>query len=231
MKIERKKYAVIVAGGKGSRMGNALPKQFLTLNGRPMLYYSIKAFRDAFDDIEIVLVLPKDGISYGQMVLKAFDERIDVTIVAGGETRFHSVQNGLHCVRGEAVVFVHDGARPLVSADMIRRCYKVTLQKGSAIPVVAVSDSMRIEDESGNRPVDRSKLRKVQTPQSFLSELLLPAMQQNFTDAFTDEATVVEAFGKQVYLTSGANDNIKVTTVEDMFVAEALLKHRAHLES
>lgn len=222
-----KKYAVIVAGGKGVRMGTALPKQFLPIAGKPVLYHTIRAFYEAYDDMNIVLVLPEDQLSYAQIVLQAFEgSHPDVTIVPGGATRFHSVQNGLKVVEEEAIVFVHDGVRPLVSVDLIRSCYEQAVEKGSAIPAVAVSDSIRSVDGDNSTPVDRTKLRAVQTPQTFKTDILLPAFEQEYTDAFTDEATVVEAAGRKVYLIEGDKKNIKLTTPEDMDWAELILKER-----
>ncbi len=222
------KIAVIVAGGKGVRMGSALPKQFLPLQDKPVLYHTIKAFKDAYADMQLVLVLPQDQLSYAQMVLQAFEERIDITIVAGGETRYHSVQNGLKAVSDNAIVFVQDGVRPLVSVDLIRRCYEQAAEKGSAIPAIAVADSMRLVEDDKSRPVDRSQLRIIQTPQTFRADILLPAFKQPYTDAFTDEATVVEAHGTKIYLVEGERSNIKVTTPEDLIIAEALLHARIH---
>lgn len=220
------KFAVLVAGGKGLRMGSALPKQFLPLRDRPVLYYAIKAFLDAYSDIHIILVLPEDQLSYAQMVLTEFPERIDMTIVTGGETRFHSVQNGLKATRENSIIFVHDGVRPLVSVDLIRRCYEQAVEKGSAIPAIAVSDSIRTTDGEQSRPVSRDHLRSIQTPQVFRSEIIVPAFAQPYNAAFTDEATVVEANGTNVYLIEGEKSNIKVTTPEDLILAEALLKER-----
>ena len=220
------KYAVIVAGGKGLRMGNAVPKQFLPLAGKPILYYTIKAFADAYEDMKIVLVLPQDQLSYAQMVLQAFPDRIDLEIVTGGETRFHSVQNGLKAVSKDAVVFVHDGVRPMVSPELVRACYEQAVEKGSAIPAVAVSDSMRMVDGETSRAVNREQMRSIQTPQTFRADILLPAFEQEYNDGFTDEATVVEAFGKPVYLITGEKSNIKLTTPEDMMVAEAMLSEK-----
>ncbi len=220
------KYAVIVAGGKGYRMGNAIPKQFLPLAGQPGLYHTIKAFKDAFEDIKLVLVLPQDQLSYAQMVLQAFPERIDMAIVTGGETRFHSVQNGLKAVSGNSVIFVHDGVRPLVSTELIQRCYAQAVEKGSAIPAIAVADSMRIIEGDNSRPVDRQHMRSIQTPQTFRADILLPAFEQVYKEEFTDEATVVEAYGEDVYLAEGEKNNIKLTTPEDMLIAETILKSR-----
>lgn len=218
------KYAVIVAGGKGLRMGNAVAKQFLPLAGKPVLYYTLKAFAGAYDDMKLILVLPQEQLSYAQMVLQAFPERIDLTIVAGGETRFHSVQNGLKAIDGEGVVFVHDGVRPLVSAGLIQACYTQAVAKGSAIPAIPVADSMRIVDGANSRPVSREQMRSIQTPQTFRTDVLLPAFEQEYDESFTDEATVVEAYGGMVYLVDGEKQNIKLTTPEDMLTAELVIK-------
>lgn len=220
------KYAVIVAGGKGLRMGNALAKQFLPLAGKPVLYHTIKAFTNAYADVKLVLVLPQDQLSYAQIVLQAFPDGIDMTIVAGGATRFHSVQNGLSVVSNDAVVFVHDGVRPLVSAALIQACYEQAQQKGSAIPAIPVADSMRMVDGDNSTPVNREQMRSIQTPQTFRADVLLPAFAQEYSEAFTDEATVVEAYGTQVYLIAGEKSNIKLTTPEDMMMAEYMLKEK-----
>ncbi len=220
------KFAVLVAGGKGLRMGTALPKQFLPLNGQPVLYHTVKAFLDAYADIHLILVLPAEQLSFAQMVLQCFPERIDMTIVAGGETRYHSVQNGLKAVRGNSIVFVHDGVRPLASAALIQRCYEQAVEKGSAIPAIAVSDSIRTVEGDTSKPINREQLRSIQTPQTFRSEIILPAFAQTYNAAFTDEATVVEAAGTDIFLIEGEKSNIKVTTPEDMILAEALLKER-----
>ena len=222
------KFAVLVAGGKGLRMGSALPKQFLPINGQPILYHTVKAFLDAYADIHLILVLPAEQLSFAQMVLQCFPERIDMTIVAGGETRYHSVQNGLSAVLDNSIVFVHDGVRPLVSPSLIQRCYEQAAEKGSAIPAIAVSDSIRKLEGDKSTPVNREQLRSIQTPQTFRTEIILPAFAQPYSDAFTDEATVVEAGGTEVFLIEGEKGNIKVTTPEDMILAEALLKERLH---
>lgn len=222
------KYAVIVAGGQGTRMGSALPKQFLPLAGKPVLYHTIQAFISAFTDIHIILVLPAAHISYAQIVLQAFPERIDLTIVQGGETRYHSVQNGLKAVTEDSIVFVHDGVRPLVSPKLIQACYAQAMEKGSAIPVIPIADSMRLLSDEGSTVVNRQQLRIVQTPQTFLSAVLLPAFEQPYSEAFTDEATVVEAHGTKVDLIAGERHNIKITTPEDLVMAEALWQHIHH---
>ena len=217
-------YAVIVAGGQGTRMGTALPKQFLDLEGKPVLYHTLKAFAEAIPGIQIILVLPAHQISYAQMVLQAFEDRIDVTIVAGGETRYHSVQNGLKDLPGESIIMVHDGVRPLISAALIRACYEQAVEKGSAIPALAATDSMRIAGETGSIPLNRDRVRIIQTPQTFRGNILLPAFRQAYNESFTDEASVVEAAGGKVFLCEGEKRNIKITTPEDLVIAAALLR-------
>ncbi len=219
-----KKYAVLVAGGSGVRMGSTIPKQFLLLNGKPVLYYSIIAFLHAFEDVKIILVLPENYIAEGKKIITEYGlPQQKIHIVAGGATRFHSVQNGLKEVNDEAVVFVHDAVRCLVSADLIQRCYHQTIELGSAIPAITATDSIRMEKENYPEAVDRNLVKIVQTPQTFLSNILLPAFQQNYQEAFSDEATVVEAFGKKIFLIEGEKKNIKVTTPIDLIVAQNLL--------
>ena len=221
---EIKKYVVLVAGGKGLRMGTALPKQFLPLAGKPVLAHSLIAFTEAVPDARMILVLPADQLSYTQIILNALPQPIDLTIVAGGETRFHSVRNGLNAIDEPGIVFVHDGARPLVSRELILRCYQQAMEKGSAIPAIKVAESMRMFDGDTSQPVNRDNMRLIQTPQTFLTKVIIPAFQQGYGPSFTDEATVVEAFGTAIYLVEGERRNIKVTTPEDMAIAEALMK-------
>ena len=206
-------------------MGTALPKQFLPLNGKPVLHYAIKMFRDAFPGIKIVLVLPGDQLSYANIVLQSFEDGINMDIVPGGETRYHSVQQGLQLVEPDSIVFVHDGVRPLIDAALLQRCYDTALQYGNAIPAIAVSDSIRQCEGDHSFPVNRDLLRIIQTPQTFRSEVILPAFQQDYQDSFTDEATVIQAYGEAVFLVPGDKRNIKVTTPEDMLIAEALLNN------
>ena len=228
--VNIKKYAVIVAGGKGTRMGAAVPKQFLPLLGKPLLCYPIEAFALAIPGIHLILVLPPDQLRSAQIVLRSYIGGVDVTIVAGGETRYHSVQNGLKEVKDDGVVFVHDGARPLISGELILRCFMQAIEKGSAIPSIPVTESMRIVEDGNSKPVNREQVRIIQTPQTFNTSIILPAFEQNYQTSFTDEATVVEAYGEKVHLIDGARDNVKVTTPEDMLIAEVLLKARNYVQ-
>lgn len=218
-------YVVITAGGQGTRMGNALPKQFLDLAGKPVLYHTLKAFIDALPGANIILVLPIHQISYAQMVLQAFEERIDLTIVAGGETRYHSVQNGLAGLPEDSIIMVHDGVRPLVSRELILRCHQDAVIHGSAIPALTATDSMRLVQVNASIPLNRDRVRIIQTPQTFKGSVLLPAFRQPFNESFTDEASVVEAAGGTVFLTEGEKRNLKITTPEDLVIAGALINH------
>ena len=218
-----KSYAVIVAAGKGTRMGFAVPKQFIAFHGKPLMCYAVQAFADALPGIKLVLVVPQYHLSSAQIVLKSYVGGVNVQVVAGGETRYQSVQNGLMHVNNNGIVFVHDGARPLVSRTLILNCYRQALQKGSAIPCIRVAESMRfIENDGDSRPINRDQLRIIQTPQTFKTELIMPAFTQKYQEAFTDEATVVEAYGSKVHLIDGTIENIKITTQEDLIRAEAL---------
>ncbi len=218
-----KKFAVIVAGGTGTRMNNATPKQFLLLKGKPVLYYTIHSFLQAYDDLQIVLVLPEEHVAAGQEIIDAFFDYNRIKITIGGRTRFHSVQNGLQLVNEEGIVFVHDAVRCLVSVDLIHRCNDAAMETGSAIPVIDSKDSVRIITEDGNEALERNHVKQVQTPQTFHSKILLPAYQIDYKDKFTDEATVVEAFGLKVQLVAGEENNFKITRPVDLVMAEHLL--------
>jgi len=222
-----KKYAVIVAGGSGTRMGNAIPKQFLLLKGKPVLWYTIDSFLRAYDDMNIILVLPKDHVKKGEKIINQLNAETRIVIVEGGTTRFDSVKLGLQKITDEAVVFVHDGVRCLISVPLIRRCYNQAIEKGSAIPAVAATDSIRIVRNGSHYVNERQEVRIVQTPQTFLSKIILPAFEQSYQDSFTDEATVVEANGSTVFLTEGEYDNIKITRPIDLLVAERIIEDRS----
>lgn len=225
-----KKKAVIVAGGSGQRMGNTIPKQFLLLKNKPVLWYTLDSFLRAFPDLDIILVLPADHEPSGKQVAAMFNEPGRFSFVQGGASRFHSVQCGLQLVQDASVVFVHDAVRCLVSVPLIQRCYRQAVEKGSAIPAVASTDSIRLMNTKGHAAVDRQRARIVQTPQTFQSNLILPAFKQPYQESFTDEATVVEAFGTPVHLTEGEYENIKITRPIDMIVAEAILEGRSMLQ-
>jgi 2-C-methyl-D-erythritol 4-phosphate cytidylyltransferase len=221
-----KKIAIIVAGGSGTRMGTEMPKQFLLLQGKPVLWHTLRAFLQAYDDLQIVLVLPQAHMQQGQDIVDLLNAASRVQLVTGGETRFHSVKNGLALVGENAVVFVHDGVRCMISAQLIRNCYEQALTKGSAIPAVTATDSIRITTGDEHTAANRDNIRIIQTPQTFLSNILLPAFEQEYTPAFTDEATVVEYNKQKVYLIDGEYDNIKITRPVDLIIAEKILEGR-----
>jgi 2-C-methyl-D-erythritol 4-phosphate cytidylyltransferase len=216
-----KKYAVIVAGGSGLRMGTPTPKQFLQLQGKPVLWYTVAAFIGAYADVEVILVVPAGHIAITEEIVREFGGR--VRLVTGGKTRFHSVQNGLQLVDETSVVFVHDGVRCLVSKELVHRCYEQALKLGSAIPAVSSRDSVRLVTPEGSEAIDRSRVKLIQTPQTFLSSILLPAYQAEYRESFTDEATVVEAAGHTLYFVEGETNNIKITVPADLIVAESYL--------
>jgi 2-C-methyl-D-erythritol 4-phosphate cytidylyltransferase len=218
-----KKVAIIVAGGSGQRMGSAIPKQFLSLNRKPLLAYTITTFLNAYSDLQVILVLPREHVARGEELIKESLDASRIKVVTGGETRFHSVKNGLQLIKDPSIVFVHDGVRCLVSMQLIQNCYNQAVQLGSAIPAVAATDSIRIADEHGHQIIDRNKVRIIQTPQTFQSHLLLQAFEQHYSDAFTDEASVVEAAGQKVHLIEGEHRNIKITRQIDLYIAEKLL--------
>ncbi len=219
-----KKFAVIVAGGNGTRMNSSLPKQFMLLQGKPVLYYSIKSFLDAYEDCKLILVLPEEYMAAGQEVIDAFFDYTRIEICTGGATRFNSVQNGLKLVTEESIVFVHDAVRCLVSIELIQRCYDAAIELGSAIPVVDCKDSVRIVTEEGNDALERSRIKLVQTPQVFHSKIIIPAYNIDYKEKFTDEASVAEAFGLKLHLVEGDENNIKITRPIDLVLAEYLIE-------
>ena len=218
-----KKFAVIVAGGNGQRMGSLIPKQFLLLKQKPLLWYSINSFLKAYADLEIILVLPEEHLERGELLRSSFTALDRIRIIQGGATRFHSVQKGLSLVAEDSIVFVHDGVRCLVSNDLIVRCYEQALSKGSAIPAVAATDSIRMVNKEGTVVANRNDVRLIQTPQTFKSEILLPAFKKEYHSSFTDEATVVEASGNRIFLVEGEYQNIKITRPIDLMIAEKIL--------
>lgn len=222
-----KKYAVIVAAGSGSRMGKVIPKQFLDLAGRPILYYTLDTFLSAYADMHLFLVLSPRYLQWGSEIVNAFDDPSRITLVEGGNTRFQSVRNGLAHIHANSVVFVHDGVRCLVTGQLIHRCFEQTILKGSAIPTVATTETVRIVEGDHHRVVDRNMVRLVQTPQTFLSNILLKAFECPEQEFFTDEATVVEYSGQPVHLIEGEFTNIKITRPQDLAVAEQILKLRS----
>ncbi|MDE5676674.1 2-C-methyl-D-erythritol 4-phosphate cytidylyltransferase [Phocaeicola sp.] len=217
------RHVIIVAGGKGLRMGGDIPKQFLPVGGRPVLMRTLETFYTFDPSIHIILVLPVSQQAYWKELCDTCHFALHHDIADGGETRFYSVRNGLAYVKGEGLVGVHDGVRPFVSHEVIARCYEAARQKKAVVPVVEVVETVRRLTEWGSETVPRSSYRLVQTPQVFDAALLREAYCQKYTDAFTDDASVVEAMGKKVWLVPGNRENIKLTTPFDLKIAEVLV--------
>ena len=222
-----KKTAIIVAGGTGQRMGTALPKQFLAIEGKSILLHTVSQFVAAFWDINFVIVLPADYIQEGQDLIATTGFTQQVQIVAGGDTRFQSVKNGLAQVDPDAIVFVHDAVRCLLTPALIQNCYQQAVEKGSAIPAVRSTDTIRIVEGAKHHLVDRENVMMIQTPQTFNAAILIKAFEQAYQPAFTDEANVLEASGTEVYLIEGEYENIKITRPLDLAIATYILANRA----
>ena len=222
-------YIIIVAGGKGLRMGTDIPKQFLPIGGKPVLMRTLERFREYSADLQIILVLPQAQQDYWQQLCKEYDFKVEYQLTDGGETRFHSVQHGLALIPDDAegVVGVHDGVRPFPSVEVIRNCYETAREKKAVIPVIPIVETVRhlIGESNVQRSitVPRGDYRLVQTPQTFDIQLLKAANRQPYNDGFTDDASVVEAFGIDVTLVEGNRENIKITTPYDLKIAEVLI--------
>lgn len=217
------KIAVIVAGGSGTRMGSEIPKQLLEINNKPILIYTIEAFVSAFDDIKIILVLPAAYLENGKQLMQNYFPIKSIACISGGATRFDSVKAGLSLINSSSIVFVHDAVRCLVSVNLIKLAYQTALKEGSAIPVVPIKDSIRMINGNSSQIINRDVLRAVQTPQTFKSEILLPAFNQPFDLSFTDEASVVEKLGHSVALFPGEDENIKITVPADLEFARIVV--------
>ena len=229
-------YIIIVAGGKGLRMGTDIPKQFLPIGGKPVLMRTLERFREYSADLQIILVLPKAQQDYWKKLCQKHNFTVEYQLTDGGETRFHSVQHGLALIPDDAegVVGVHDGVRPFPSVEVIRNCYETAREKKAVIPVIPIVETVRhLIGESNVQcstfnvqrsvTVPRNDYRLVQTPQCFDIQLLKAANRQPYNDGFTDDASVVEAFGQSITLVEGNRENIKITTPYDIVVAEAIL--------
>ena len=217
-------YVIIVAGGKGLRMGTDIPKQFLPIGGKPVLMRTLERFREYSADLNIILVLPKAQQAYWQELCKEYDFNVEYLLADGGETRFHSVQHGLALIPDDAegVVGVHDGVRPFPSIEVIRRCYEEAREKGAVIPVIPVVETVRHIKDGTSMTVPRDEYRLVQTPQTCSIQLLKAANRQPYNDNFTDDASVVETYGHPITLVDGNRENIKITTPYDLKIAESL---------
>jgi 2-C-methyl-D-erythritol 4-phosphate cytidylyltransferase len=226
-------YIVIVAGGKGLRMGSDIPKQFLPIGGKPVLMRTLERFREYSADLQIILVLPEAQQDYWRQLCKEYSFPLPLEgagggsyqLANGGQTRFHSVQNGLALVPDDAegVVGVHDGVRPFPSVEVIKNCFETARTAKAVIPVIPVVETVRHLEGDASKTVPRGDYRLVQTPQTFDIQLLKAANRQPYNDGFTDDASVVESYGHQITLVEGNRENIKITTPYDIVVAEAIL--------
>ena len=232
MSSTSKHTILIVAGGRGTRMGGPQPKQFLELAGRPVLMHTLEAF-DRWDaSARLIVVLPEDQIDTWKRLCQAHVFGRIHRVVAGGETRFHSVRNGLGAVASNGLIAVHDGVRPLVAPSVIAACFAAAADGGAAVPVVPVVESVReVDADGGSRPVDRTRLRVVQTPQVFRADVLRAAYCLPYDPRFTDDASVVEASGVAVRLVLGNRENIKLTTPMDLLLAEQLMRRERSYSS
>ena len=219
-----KEYAIIVAGGKGTRIRSAVPKQYLELCGRPILMHTIEAFYRYSKDITLILVLPKDDISMWTDLCERYSFRRPYHLQPGGDTRFQSVRNGLQLIEGEGLVAIHDGVRPLVSEDIIGASFRLAAVHQSAVASVRLKESIRMTDQDKTKAVDRSRFRMIQTPQTFMVSIIKPAYETREEESMTDDASVAEHAGHPISLFEGSYENIKITTQEDLIVAEALMK-------
>jgi 2-C-methyl-D-erythritol 4-phosphate cytidylyltransferase len=242
-------YIIIVAGGKGLRMGSDIPKQFLPIGGKPVLMRTLERFREYSAELQIILVLPEAQQAYWHQLCEEYHFDVEYTLANGGQTRFHSVQNGLAKVPDDAqgVVGVHDGVRPFPSIEVIRNCYETARTAKAVIPVIPVVETVRqlisisnglqdlrtndqekscspvVRCQKNSKTVPRDQYRLVQTPQTFDIQLLKAANRQPYNDGFTDDASVVESFGYEITLVEGNRENIKITTPYDLKIAEVLI--------
>jgi 2-C-methyl-D-erythritol 4-phosphate cytidylyltransferase len=224
------KYAVIVAGGIGTRMNSNIPKQYLSLRDKPIFIHSIMAFLNADEEIQIILVVAADFKEKAKLLVDEFLDVRDlnrIRITIGGKTRFHSVKNGLQLISNTGIVAIHDAVRCLVSTELINNCYNQANKIGSAIPAVTATDSIRIADKMGNHAIDRTTIKIIQTPQTFQSNLILKAFDVNYNSNFTDEASVIEFMGENVNLIEGDYNNIKITRPLDLIIADNILSNNA----
>lgn len=223
-------YALIVAGGKGTRIKSKIPKQFLELNGLPVLMHTILAFYRYSDQIKIILVLPEDDFSTWEMLCNQYNFHKPIILEHGGESRFLSVKNGLEKIEGDGLVAIHDGVRPMVNEDIIAASFRLAAVHQCAVAAVRLKESIRMIDQDHTKAVDRSRFRLIQTPQTFRVSLIKEAYKQKEDASLTDDASVAERAGYPVSLFEGSYENIKITTHEDLVFAEALLKSRTNTD-
>jgi 2-C-methyl-D-erythritol 4-phosphate cytidylyltransferase len=219
-------YVIIVAGGSGKRMDADIPKQFLLLNGKPVLMHTCETFYSFSNALSLIIVLPEEHITTWESLCKTHRFTIPHQIIKGGPERFYSVNNALQTLpHNESLVAIHDGVRPLVSHETIQTAFDAAQQYGNAIPVIPVIESVREQTSTGNHIVDRSRLQLIQTPQVFKCNLICKAYEQGYSSSYTDDASVLEKMGEKIILTKGNPENIKITRPIDLIIAEALIKH------
>ena len=223
--MKSEEFVIIVAGGKGLRMGSDIPKQFLPIGGKPVLMRTLERFREYSADLQIILVLPEAQQDYWRQLCEKYHFDVEYQLANGGQTRFHSVQNGLALVPDDAegVVGVHDGVRPFPSIEVIKNCYETARTAKAVIPVIPVVETVRHLEKEGSVTVPRDEYKLVQTPQTFDIQLLKAANRQPYNDGFTDDASVVESYGHEITLVEGNRENIKITTPYDLKIAEVLI--------
>ncbi|NOT74150.1 MAG: 2-C-methyl-D-erythritol 4-phosphate cytidylyltransferase [Cyclobacteriaceae bacterium] len=225
--MQKKEYALIVAGGKGTRIKSSLPKQFIELNGKPILVHTLEAFFRYSSSLTVILVLPEDDFKIWNSIAAAYSFENLIILAEGGETRFQSVKNGLDKIDGDGLVAIHDGVRPLVSEDIIGASFRLAAIHQTAVAAVRLKESIRMTDMDSTKAMDRSRFRVVQTPQTFDLNLIRKAYQIKEDASLTDDASVAERSGHAISLFEGSYENIKITTPEDLVIAEALLKKKS----
>lgn len=218
-------HIIIVAGGSGKRIKGNIPKQFIEVNGKPLIVYTIEKFLTYNSDIHMCVVVHKDYLQHLTDLLKKYFPNKNIVTTIGGETRFDSVKNGLELIQSSnAVVGIHDAARPMVSVETIKRCYETAAIKGNAIPVVDVNESIRVIENNSNKAVNRTNYKVIQTPQCFNTTAIKKAFEQDYSSLFTDDASVLEKMGEKIILVEGNPENIKITHDTDLILAQHLLK-------
>jgi 2-C-methyl-D-erythritol 4-phosphate cytidylyltransferase len=220
--LNEKKYVIIAAAGFGTRMNSQVPKQFLLLAGIPVIVHTIQSFIRVWHDAEFIVALPEEEFPRWEKIRKKFLKKISIRITKGGATRFHSVKNALKLIKEDGIVAVQDACRPFVSEELITKCYQMVREKGNAVPAIDLKDSIREVMKEGTKHRSRQKYKIIQTPQCFGADVLKKAYQQNFEEAFTDDAAVVESTGAKIYLVEGDQVNFKITTPFDLSLAEKI---------
>lgn len=213
---------IVTAGGLGKRMGGDIPKQFMEINGKPVLMHTLLKLHAFNSKAQFILTLPTEWVEFWNDLRKKFDFTIDVQVVEGGKERFHSIKNALKNATGE-IIAIHDGVRPLVSHNTLQRLLESMAKYEAVIPITGIKESVRLITTNASEPINRDLLKIVQTPQVFRRELILKAYETEFSESFTDDASVVEKFGVSIQLIQGNEENIKITTPQDLKLAEYFL--------